>query len=148
LWSELLEDSERELESLATDIGGKIGTSEDDLPQLERTIEVLAAIDFLKIDGENNVALVADLDAESTSSESTSDGGSKEEQSEGQSAHSETDNKQNETRKGTLARTSRQDRLQNTAANLSVSLDATEMNAEELREKLEVVKDVFENDTE
>lgn len=141
----LLEDSERELESLVTDIGGNIGVSEDDLSRLKRTIEVFAAIEFLEIDDENNVKLLYDVAMESSSKDSSSQQNSKQERPENLDVSYDSNSELSE---GDQIQTNSQNQTQNAAIDLSVSLDATEMNVEDLREKLAVIKEVLGDDAE
>jgi hypothetical protein len=144
----LLENTDKELEALVSDIGGNIGISEDDLPRLKRTIEVFAAINLLEIDDEDNVKVVDDLAVESSNKDSSPQQNPKQEQPERKRNTHESDGGSNKVSKSHQTQSNRKFQTQSAAVDLSVSFDATEMTAEELREKIEIIKEVFENDAE
>lgn len=140
----LLENSgNKKVSALAIDIGGKIGIQEDNLSKMERTIEVLAGCDFLEIDEENVVSLAESNQNEEkepvlTDYQSKTDGGdSVEDGSNDSEPLPQTEPKDNEIPKAIGAN-----------IDLSIEIDATEMEPGDLKKKLEIIGNTASYDEE
>lgn len=147
----LIENSEsKKVEELAHEIGGKIGISQDIMDQMVRTIEILAACGFFEI-GEDDILTLSDaefLGKESDDIEGddqTENDGDERVQGEGQ-----------EPATGGIERdqdgeTSPEPPIEEGAPTgsglkLNIEIDATEMDPEDLKTKLEIISEVGIND--
>lgn len=136
----VLEEGEQQIEALAEQVGGMVGIDEDELPEMVKTIEVFAACGFFEIDGEGVVSLPE---------------GERENHDEGEPSEEKT---QESTRDEEVQKTSNPEADDAEAidtvnspppqprkaieVDLEISINATEMDADDFREKLEILEDV------
>jgi hypothetical protein len=145
----ILEEGDEELSKLAEQVGGMVGIDEDELSDMEKTIEVFASCGFFDISEDKTVSL-AYYSSDETISEETPD-----QQSASQRSVSNSSERPKEPHPGeTVEAIDRTQFVENHTkepslnAKLQIEIDATEMDASDLREKLEIVNEIIDNDGE
>lgn len=151
----VLDENSLSLDSLAEQVGGLVGIDEDEVSDLKRTIRVFAELGFLEIDSEGVVSLEDGKEQ---------DDGEGTEESQKDSAVSDeklTDFSDVSAADTTTAKTASPEPKPRTeggipesisygslSADLDISIDVTDMEADELREKLEIINNVLGHDEE
>lgn len=147
----ILEEGAEELDDLAEQVGGLVGIDEDELSQMKKTIEVFAACESLDIGDDNIVSLTHSPERIAESGESRS-----KEQSLEETVSSEPEIPDSESELDTDGiedeRPSEDNSPRNSQSTLNleleISMNATEMDPDDLREKLEIVEEILNHDGE
>lgn len=146
----ILEEGDEKLSDLAEQVGGMVGIDEDELSEMEKTIEVFVECGFLDIDDENVVSLPEDMQdgspdsPDDTTSNASTDVSNVENSSSHSSPQSQTDS-DSEARSVSATVDSNHKHL---TTDLELSIDATEMEPQDLKEKLQIIEEVVGYDGE
>jgi hypothetical protein len=141
------------LDELAEDVSGNaaVAAEKDELPDVKRTLMVLAGLGFLEIDEEGVVSIPADLEADSES-ESIEDGvdaggdGGGAEGEEGEAQRQPADSGDGAATEPPLPDgvSAGHVATPGLAVDMDISMNVTEMGPDEIREKLEAIKGALE----
>ncbi|WP_254272422.1 hypothetical protein [Haloarcula marina] len=152
-----------DLDELVTEVAGssEVAASQDEVNDVERSIRILAELGFLEIDEEGGVSVPTDLNESADADKSSSDDsqgdeeveetekqteGEEEPEAEGKQVtltnpQPNTDeNGQQEVRGQTTSQALAQAGL---AVDVDISMDVTEMETNEVEDKLEIINDIF-----
>lgn len=135
-------DGEENIDKLAEQVGGIVGIDEEELSDLKRTIRVFAECGFLEMRGDGVVGLPDEFEGTAEEDEKSTVGtpqqGSEKTSAGKRPPTSETvDTDLEKPRTGVAS---------GWKINLEISLDATDMEPDELEKKLEIIEDSIEND--
>jgi hypothetical protein len=142
----VLEEGEEELDQLAEQVGGMVGIDEDELSDMEKTIEVFSELGFVNISDDDEVSLPDSsgegiLDSEELDDESPNDS---EESNDGEGDNIGIQNSDQSTPEVNAPEASAQSPpSKNLSADLEITIDATEMDIEDLQKKLEIIDETI-----
>ena len=137
----ILKESEEDLDELAEQVGGLVGIDEDEISDMKKTIDVFAECGFLDIDGENTVRLVDEFKDESSEEEpiqtsleeapNTNEPKNKTEEQVAQEPQPSVDPNPTPTTSQSTFDTE-----------VEITIDATEMDPQDLKKKLEIIDEI------
>ena len=133
----VLEDGGQKLEGLAEQVGGLVGIDEDELTDMKRTLRVFVELGFLEIDAENRVSLPEYNDAEIDEDNSVED---PKEQDDGSTPSPEEPSDQLEEDPERAVEQKGRSGIANLNVDLDISLNATEMDPDDLERKINAIK--------
>lgn len=139
------------LDELVEDVAGssEVAASQDEVADVKRSLKILAELEFLKIGEDGAVSVPDDLRGESdTNGDQLPEQSSDEEQADTKEEHSTPENGGAQAKQdGGAPASSADGHVQSQlVSDVDVSIDATEMGAEDLRKKLEIIDDVLGRD--
>lgn len=140
---------EKSVAELSKEIGGKFGIDEDNLPKLERTIDIFAECGFFDVGSEGVVEVVRFDDKDDVGSVSRADEANPETEADGHGLTEESVSRTDEQppksgqkqKSANSKRTMRED-SESVVLELSIDMDATEMDPDDLEKKLKIIEGV------
>jgi len=150
----ILEEGDEQLDDLAEQVGGMVGIDEDELSDMKKTIEVFAACGFLDITEDKTVSLAYSPDDEGAEPAEETEQQSLDETAEAEPHQS---NAQEHPTNGGMTDSKPADSTSSPQSvvtqpslntELEISIDATEMEPDDLRKKLEIIDEITDNDGE
>lgn len=139
----VLEDGEQKLESLAEQVGGLVGIDEDELTDMKRTLRVFVELGFLEIDAENVVSLPDSIDEEGDEEEHVE--GPIEQEEESTTTPEEPSEQVKQDSDGAVEQIGRSGDV-NLNVDLDISLNATEMDPDDLERKVNAIRKIASYD--
>lgn len=148
----LLEESDKKLSDIVEQVGGIVGIDEDESSQMEKTIEVFAECGFLNIGEDNTVSLVYHESNNPGSQGPTQSSSDESIVSQSTSTDTSTNPTLGEMSEEEPTGKIRENggTIESPTLNIDVqlSVDATEMEASDLRKKLDIIDEMTNNDGE
>lgn len=137
----VLQEGEQKLDSLSRQVGGLVGIDEDELADMKRTIQVFVELGFFEAGADGVIQLPEDVSSgdETKSSPSDSDDAASPDtdfDDDGSPDHADVGSNRGYEISGGLT------------IDVSISMDATEMEVNDLKEKLEVIEKSQDHDVE
>lgn len=151
----VLDETEESITALAEQVGGMVGIDEDELADMEKTIEVFVECGFLEQVEEGLVRIAEDLvdseDGEDTetpqqASSSAQDESATSSVGEGQPSVEDHGNGAGVKPSPPEGQYGLETPRRSLTADLEITMDATEMDPEDLREKLEIIDETVAHD--
>lgn len=139
----VLEDGEQKLEGLAEQVGGLVGIDEDELTDMKRTLRVFVELGFLEIDAENRVSLPESNDTEIDQHNSVED---PKEQDDGSTPGPQEPSDQLEEDPERAVEQKGRSGIANLNVDLDISLNATEMDPDDLERKINAIRKIANYD--
>lgn len=141
--------NEYTLDELAEDVSGsaEIAATQDELSDVKRSLRILAKLGFFEIDEEGKVSVPDDM-ADEAPAESPEEGTDPETdtstESEGTEQDTDVDDKVVARQHPNGGTSTGPERVTSLVVDMDLSMDVTEMGKDEIREKLEVINDIFD----
>jgi len=147
----VLNEGEMDLSELAEQVGGMVGIDEDEVSKMEKTIEVFSEMEFVEVNEDGTVSSIENTESEKA--ESTKIDGQESDAGNGDSlsvggAELDKPDASGTTHDSRNDDGSKNEAPQDLTVNLDVSINATEMDPDDLEEKLEVIRQSIGHDGE